>query len=39
MEEFVRVLKEGTLWLAFLVVATAFCYGVAAVASVVCSLL
>ena len=39
MDKFVRVLKEGTLWLAFLAVATVFCYGVAAVVSVVCSLL
>lgn len=39
MKKFVRVLKEGTLWLAFFVFATAFCYGVAAVASVVCGLL
>lgn len=39
MDKFVRVLKEGALWLAFLFVATAFCYGIAAVASVVCSLL
>lgn len=39
MEKFVRVLKEGVLWLAFLIVATVFCYGIAAVVSVVCSLL
>lgn len=39
MDKFVRVLKEGALWLAFLVVATAFCYGVSAVVSVVCEVL
>ena len=39
MDKFVRVLKEGALWLAFLFVATAFCYGVAAVVSVICGFL
>lgn len=39
MKKFVRVLKEGALWLALFVAATVFCYGIAAVASVVCSLL
>ena len=39
MDKFVRVLKEGALWLAFLFVATAFCYGVAAVVGVICSFL
>lgn len=39
MKKFVRVLKEGALWLAFLVVATVFCYGIAAVISAVCGVL
>ena len=39
MDKFVRVLKEGALWLALFVVATVFCYGVSAVVSVVCEVL
>ena len=39
MDKFVRVLKEGVLWLTVVAAAIVFCYGVAAVVSVICGLL
>lgn len=39
MEKFARVVKEGALWIAFFVVATVFCYGVAAVLGIICNFL
>lgn len=36
MDEFVRVLKEGALWLASFAIGAVFCYGLAATVALVC---